>query len=528
MVSNSLRIPNSELLPSFLLAATFVVAFVILDRISFIHSLRALNITPWNPQPALAIALIALRGYRWIAPVFVAVLAAEILVRGLPVSLGYAILLSAILTCGYVAIAWLLRSPLAVTLDLRRRKDLLNLAAGVVAGAGVTGLVFVGALCLGGVIPWSYYVDAVFRFWLGDTIGVLVTLPLLLLIADFNRRRELAALLRSREVLLQLGVVTALLIVVFAMEEGEQVKYFYLLFLPLIWIAARHGLAAAIGAVALIQVGVIVSVIVTDDGTLTVIETQILLLALTLAAFLLGVTVDEWRFASERLARVRQLTVASEMATALAHELTQPLTAMSTYADAIRLLVGERGGEAAPLIEAAERIQRTAARSADIVARLRALGSTCPGRLERISLEEPLQAGIAAVAERTQRLGAVIHVSRPDGLPAVLIDRDRIAFVFQNLLANSLDAIERCAGAERSIAIALRLEGATQIAVTVRDSGAGVRPEMTEKIFEPFYSGKVKGMGLGLALSRSIVESHGGRLWPEPAGHGLFQVRLPL
>lgn len=239
-------------------------------------------------------------------------------------------------------------------------------------------------------------------------------------------------------------------------------------------------------------------------------------------------TVDEWRFASERLARVRQLTVASEMATALAHELNQPLTAMSTYADAIRLLVGERRGEAAPLIEAAERIQRTAARSADIVARLRALGSTCPGRLERISLQEPLQAGIAAVAERTQRLGAVIHVSRPDRLPPVLIDRDRIAFVFQNLLANSLDAIERCAGAERSIAIALRLEGATQIAVTVRDSGAGVRPEMTEKIFEPFYSGKVKGMGLGLALSRSIVESHGGRLWPEPAGHGIFQVRLPL
>jgi signal transduction histidine kinase len=528
MFSTFPRLPNPEVLPSFLLAAAFAVGFVALDRISFIHTLQALNITPWNPQPALAIALIALRGYRWIAPVFVAVLAAEIVVRGLPVSLGYAMLLSAILACGYATVAWLLRGPLAVTFDLRRRKDLLNLAAGVVAGAGVTGLVFVGALCLGAVIPWSYYVDAVFRFWLGDTIGVLVTLPLLLLLADFSRRRELAALLRSREALLQLGLVATLLIVVFAMGEEEQFKFFYLLFLPLIWIAARHGLAAAVGAVALIQVGIIVCVIVNDNETVTVIETQILLLALAVTGFLLGVTVDEWRFASERLARARQLTVASEMATALAHELNQPLTALSTYADAIRLLVGARQGEAAPLIDAAERIQRVAARSADIVARLRSLGSTCPGRLERISLEEPLQAGIAAVAERTQRLGAVVNVSRPDVTPPVLIDRDRIAFVFQNLLANSLDAIEQSRNAERTIAITLRREGTTQIAVTVRDSGAGVRPDMTERIFEPFYSGKAKGMGLGLALSRSIVESHGGRLWPEPAGHGVFQLRLPL
>lgn len=528
MPSFSCSSTADEPLRTIAIAAAFLVAYVILDRISFIYPWQDLNITPWSPQPALAIAFIALYGYRWTGWVFVTVLAAELLVRGLSVPFVPAMVLSAILTGGYALVCWLLKGPLAIAFDLGSRRDVLHLAGAVVAGAGATGLLYVGVLYLGGVVPASRYLDAVFRFWVGDSIGVLVTLPLLLLLADRSRRRELVALARNAQLVWPLAAIVAILMVVFAMDEVEQFKFFYLLFLPLAWIAARHGLAGAIPAVVLVQAGVIVSVLVRHSATVSVIELQILLLALAMIGLLLGVVVDEWRAASERLARAQQLTAASEMAAALAHELNQPLTALSTYADAIRLLADSGRCERASLRDAAERIQRMARRSVDIVARLKSMGSNCAARRERISLAVPLDAALAAVAERAARIGAAIEVEQREPLPSLTLDRDRIAIVLQNLLANALDEVERGGGAERRIRVALARDGASHVLLTIRDSGRGVSAELAERVFEPFYTAKAQGMGLGLALSRSIVESHGGRLWLEPAAHGIFHLRLPI
>jgi signal transduction histidine kinase len=519
---------DTRVLQSLPLGVAFFVAYVLLDRVSFIHPLQALNVTPWNPQPALAVALMVLYGRTWIPWVFVTVLAAEFLVRPLGVALGHAALFSAILACGYGAIAWLLRGPFAIAVDLTSRKDVLHLAAAVVAGAGITGLVYVTALGASGFVPSGEYLQVLFCFWVGDSIGMLVTLPLLLLLADSGRRSELAALFKRREVLVQIAVTAVLLGLVLAMDELERFKFFYLLFLPLVWIAARHGLVAAIGAVAVIQAGIIVAVVVQNNETMTILELQILLAALVLTGLLLGVTVDEWRFASNRLARTQQLALASEMATALAHELNQPLTALSTYADAIRLLAAKEGSASSALVDAAERIQRVATRSVDIVGRLRGVGGGCRRSAERMSVEEPLGAALAETGERATRLGVTIEVKQTAQLPPLTLDRDRMALVFQNLLGNALDAIEDCADCQRSIAIVLALEPGRYLGVTISDSGPGVRPQLAEKIFQPFYSGKAHGMGLGLAVSRSIVESHGGRLWAQPGSRGVFRIRLPL
>ena len=528
MPSFSFPAARADFLRPFATGAAFFLAYVVLDRLSFIYPWHDLNITPWNPQPALAIALIALRGYRWVGWVFFTVLAAEFVLRGSAVQFPLAIVLTAILVSGYTLVCWLLKGPLAIAFHLGARKDVLHLAGAVVAAAGITGSVYVGVLCLGGILPGSEYLDAVFRFWVGDSIGILVTLPLLLLFADRSRRRELLALVRNPQFVWPVAVIVVILVVVFAMEEAEQFKFFYLLFLPLAWIAARHGLAGAIPAVALVQAGAIVAVLVRQSAIVSVIELQILLFALAMTGLLLGVAVDEYRAASERLARAQQLTAASEMAAALAHELNQPLTALSTYADAIRLLAHTGQCEKASLVDAAERIQRMAKRSVEIVARLKSMGHTCNARKERIPLAVPLEAALAAVAERAERIGATISVEQREQLPLLTLDRDRIAIVLQNLLGNALDAVERNGGGERRIHVRLARDGASHVLLTIRDSGRGVSPELAERIFEPFYTGKAQGMGLGLALSRSIVESHGGRLWLEPARNGLFHLRLPI
>jgi len=518
---------SDALARTLLLGGGFSAAYLLLDRISFIHHLQELNLTPWNPQPALAIGLLALHGRNWLAWVFVTVLSAEFIVRELNVALASAILLTGILTLGYGGIAWLLRGPLGISLDLSSRMDVLRLAAAVAIGAGLTGALYICALAAGGHIAWNQYPHALFRFWIGDSIGIMVTLPLLLFLADTRRRRELSMLVKKPEVLLQVGAVVATLSFVFAWGEYEQFKYFYLVFLPLIWIAARHGLAGAVPAVAIIQVGIIVSVEVNDHTTLTVLQLQTRLLALMLTGLFLGVTVDEWRYASERLERARQLTAAGEMATALAHELNQPLTALTTYADAIRLLAGKPDGNAA-MMDTADHIRRVATRCADIVGRFRGLEAGSARPLARIPIELPIRAALDSLANRAARIGAQIDVSIADDLPMLDIDRDRMTLVFHNLLATALDALaDRPAGA-RHVGIAGRRDGRNHVAITVRDSGPGLRVEVIEKIFTPFYSGKAQGMGLGLAISRSIIESHGGRLWAESDRQGIFRMRLPL
>jgi two-component system, LuxR family, sensor kinase FixL len=510
------------------LAIAFSTGYLLLDQISFIYPLQEFNITPWDPQPALAVALIYFKGRRWVPWIFLTVLVSEILVRDIQVPLIGGFILPGLLTCGYGLIAALLRGPFAISIDLSSRKDILNLASTISIGAAAAGVLYVLALCLAGLLAWDQFAEALFRFWLGDSIGMLVTLPLLLLLVEPSRRQELLALARNRSAALPFLLVIATLFTVFAREEAEQVKFFYLLFLPIIWIAARLGLAGALVAVGVIQLGIVITVVSVDHETIAVFDLQTLLLALVLTGLFLGVTVDEWRFASQRLARAQELSAVGEMATALAHELNQPLTALSTYADAIRLLARSAQAAGGPLVATADRIRRVATRCADIVARFRALAPAGASQMQPTGIEEPLRAAVEALQERVERVGADIELSIDEDIPHLNVNRERISLALRNLIANALEAASERREVTPKIQIEVRRESRNHILLTFRDTGRGVPRAMIDKIFEPFYSGKSQGMGLGLAVSRSIVESHGGRLWVEPADCGIVCMRLPV
>jgi C4-dicarboxylate-specific signal transduction histidine kinase len=267
-----------------------------------------------------------------------------------------------------------------------------------------------------------------------------------------------------------------------------------------------------------------VAVVSSDHQIIEVLELQTLLLCVVLTGLVLGVVVDEWRDASQRLARARQLTAVGEMATALAHELNQPLTALSTYSDAMRLMAEAAPTEQAAMIATADRIRRVATRCADIVARFRALAPNRASHAERTAIAAVVESALAALHERIERSGARVQLDVEPDLPALPVDRERMSFVFQNLVANALDAARAEPPAVR---IVIRRDGHRHVRATLRDSGPGIPAEMTEQIFEPFFTEKAHGMGLGLAICRSIVESHGGRLWAEPDAHGVLHVRLP-
>jgi len=499
-------------------AAVFAPCYLLLDWVSYIHPLGAFNITPWNPQPALAIAWMLLGGLGHAPAVFLTIILADGVIRNFPAGYGVTALASLALAAGYAAIAWALREHLRPHADLRSLRQLTLFVAVVAAGTVLVAAGFVGVLHAAGALAPGTALSGWLRFWVGDAVGVLVTAPLLLFASDAQRRSELRALARRGETYVQVGLVAATLWLIFAGLGGDPSHHFYLLFLPLIWIAIRSGMAGAIIAIAIVQAGVVLGIHHRALQTLPTIELQALVAALTLTALYLGVTVEERERAAESLKESLRLAAAGEMAGAIAHEVNQPLTALANYGRAGQMLL--EAGRHAELAGVIGHMLAEAQRAAEVVRRLRDLFRHGTTRLERVPVAELLEAARRAGTGR-------LSVAAADDLPDVWVDRLQIELVLRNLVANAAEAAAaHAAGAE--VALTAERRDARHLRIVVSDNGPGIGPAEAGRVFEPFISGKPSGMGLGLAVSRAIAEAHGGTLEARPASHGEFHLVLPF
>jgi signal transduction histidine kinase len=501
-------------------AAVFAPCYVTLDWASYFDPVGPFNITPWNPQAALAIVWMLLSGLQH-APVVLATIGlADFLVRGAPGGPLITALTAVCLAGGYAAIAWVLRSLLS-ELGLRSTRSLTLLVGVVVGGTAIVGAAFVGVLRGAALLGATPVPEAWLRFWVGDAVGILVTAPLLLAAADAERRARLLELARRPETMLQAAVLIATLWLIFAGLPGEPATHFYFLFVPLIWIAARAGMSGAIVATAIVQLGVVAGVHGNAAIRLPVLELQALVAALTLTGLYLGMMVDERQRATESLKHTLRLAAAGEMAGAIAHEVNQPLTALANYGQSARMLCA---GADPRLPVVLDSMLREAHRASEVVRRLRDFFRSGTTRLETVPPEE-----IVAAMRRIghQVIGAspvTFEVASDPDLPAVLVDRLQVELVLRNLIANALEALR---GRDGRIRVEAHRSGAGDLAVIISDSGPGVSAEMRERVFEPFVSGKESGMGLGLAISRAIAEAHGGSLEARPGDHGEFHLVLP-
>ena len=501
-------------------------AYVALDWLSYIHPLQQSSITPWNPHPAVAIALLALGGQRWIGAVFVAALAAEVVVRSGAAGWPTTVLVSAVLTLGYAAMAAAMTGLVSVREPLTARAELGRLIAVVTLGSFVTGVLYVAALwASGGALPGPYF-EALLQFWIGDCVGILVTLPVLLMCMDAGQRDALRAMLRSPLAWLQAASIAGALWLVFGPAFGQPFKFFYLLFLPLVWIAVTQGLLGAGLATLAIQLGVIVAVQSVDYPSLTVFELQALLIALAVTGLVLGVVVDERRRTAERLRESLRLAAAGEMSAALAHELNQPLTALSNYARAGTLLASADPVDTVQLRLVLEKLLFEANRTGEVVRRLRDFFRTGATNLRPASIPELVSAAVEALRARAEGSGVSLQQEAASGTLEVLVDAVQIEVVLRNLLANGLEAAA-VGSPPRWVRVETRTDEEGQIRTVVRDSGRGVAPEHGERVFQPFWSSRATGLGIGLAISRAIIEAHGGRLWVETRGEGTFAFTLP-
>jgi signal transduction histidine kinase len=506
-----------------LLAGGFLAGYLLLDWVSYIHPMQQYSITPWNPQPALAIALLLFGGQSWLPAVFIAAVAAEWLVRGAVPYSASTLLIGAVLTLGYAAIAQAMRGRLSIAPGLESRVDVVRLVGVIAVGAFATGVLYIAALLASGLGPLDKPFEALARFFIGDTVGIMVTLPFLLMLAVPARRVEMRDILGKPETLLHAGATVAALAVLFVDPAGQSPRYFYVVFLPLVAIAVRYGLAGSIIAMLVIQAAVIAAGEFAGLQALTVFEFQALLIALTVTGLFLGVAVDERQRAERELRESLRLAAAGEMAAALAHELNQPLTALANYARASQVLT--QSGDMERLEETLAKLVSEAARAAEVVRGLRDFFRTGATRLAPLAVGEVADRVVASLRERAGALGVTLR-SDTTPVPSVLADELQLEVVIRNLLVNGMQAAAASQGG-REVQLRVTRDADGFVRTTVRDSGSGVAPADAQRIFQPFETSRATGMGMGLAISRAIVAAHGGRLWTEPGDGGVFCFTLP-
>jgi C4-dicarboxylate-specific signal transduction histidine kinase len=230
--------------------------------------------------------------------------------------------------------------------------------------------------------------------------------------------------------------------------------------------------------------------------------------------------VTEYRLAEEALSKLRselthmaRVTSLGVLTASIAHEVNQPLSGIVTNASTCLRMLAMEPPNVDGARETARRTIRDGNRASDVITRLRALFSKKHTLAERVDLNEATREVIALSLSELQRNRVVLRCELADDLPLATGDRVQLQQVMLNLLRNGLDAMNTVNDRPRSLVVRSQRDEGDRVLLSVKDAGIGFDPQTADKLFETFYTTKNDGMGVGLSVSRSIIESHQGRLW---------------
>jgi PAS domain S-box-containing protein len=627
------------------ISAVYLVSYVFVDWASYVQPVLKLGITPWNPQTGLTLAYLLVLGPRWFGVTAVAAVLAEIVVRAHPVTSPMVLASSFWIAVAYGALALLLRRW-KLAAPIRTPTDGAWFAGASACASLVVAIGYVAIVAAAGELPREDATASVARYWVGDLNGILTVTTLLIYLPAWREALRLAHQ-RRWEVVAQLAASAVTLWIAFGLVATDELRIFYLLFVPVIWIALRWGLPGAMLATLCLQVALVILVRDQTRGP-PLIDLQFLMVTLSATALLLGAVITErtgvlrrvarsesqqrallamapdavlaidrarriqsanpaalklfgesaerspglpvetllpalpldnpegraaiegrrqdattfpaevaWarldgpagagflitvRDVSERrhaqeqlrsrdaaLSRAMRFAVAGELASALAHELNQPMTAVVSYLRALAVLTE-------PFVAQDERIGSTlgkvtheAVRGAKVLRRLRDFYRGGASKREKIDLREICEAVVAAFEERVKRANAALVLRVEPAVPSMEWDATQLEIVLHNLVANSLEAVAHTDKPSRRIELTVQ-SASDGVLLHVSDSGPGLSADVGQHLFEPFMTTKADGMGLGLVLSRSLVRARGGDLLYDARGKlggATFTVRIP-
>jgi two-component system sensor kinase FixL len=226
--------------------------------------------------------------------------------------------------------------------------------------------------------------------------------------------------------------------------------------------------------------------------------------------------------------KVSRLMTMGEMAAAMAHELNQPLTAIANYASASRRLLADLPA-AGEVLGALDQIDAQAHRAGEVIRRMRSFVRYDDSGREPVQMKTVIDEIRPLLQLDAKANNIRLEIEVAGDLPELVADRIQVQQVILNLVRNGIDAMSDIEPAERVIRLECRADTPDRVLVAVTDHGTGVPEESAARMFQAFYTTKAAGMGMGLAISRSIIEGHGGRLWYEnnPGGGATFSFSLP-
>jgi signal transduction histidine kinase len=518
--------------------------YVALEWLSFIHEHKGLPITPWNPGLGLVFALMLVRGPRYGGVLFFGVLVAEFLVlqtRLHPVLvLGVALIIS----CVYSGAAALARRQPRLDLGVRDLRDILIVLACGFGGAGLATLLLPGFLLLDSVFEWSDIRVSVMPLLLGDLIGIAVMTPLILRVVGSGRPIA-PKILSQPEVLLHAALVLGGLAIIAAIGVDLGDRFFYLLFVPVILAGVRFGIDGACLSLAFTQFGLVGILRATRSDAAAFTEFQTLMFVLSATGLIVGAVVTERQNANARAraaeARLRDMEaqaaqadrfhLVSGMASALAHEINQPMTAVRALVRSVQHILGAESPD----------LDRARSNLGDVVKQIDHAGGILRRTREFLRRGQPHRStlGVRDMVEDALMLVEAearakhirIETDIAPGLPPVHGDRVQLQQVVLNLVRNAIDSISDAGRRTGRVTVSARyLDAQPRIEIAVADDGPGLEQEVADRVFEPLTTSKRGGLGLGLPICVSIVESHSGRVWlhSREAGATEFRFLLPL
>jgi C4-dicarboxylate-specific signal transduction histidine kinase len=321
-------------------------------------------------------------------------------------------------------------------------------------------------------------------------------------------------------------------------------SYFYLLFVPVVVVAVRHGLDAACVALAVTQFSLVAWLHNFGYDAAAFTQVQMLMLVLTITGLIVGVMVTERQSAQQRLdaieTRLRlkeaeaeqasRVTLASGMASALAHEINQPMTAARALARAVQQILRMRQADLPRAEQNLTKLIAQVDHAAGVVRRMRDFLRRDRPHVSTVDVRSMIDDTLALLAADAAARGITIETTLEPNLPQLYGDRIQLQQVFLNLIRNAMEAIEPSRTDGRVVVAARRLNGPSRLEFSVADNGPGITPELAARLFEPLTTSKHDGLGLGLSISASIIEAHGGRIWhiPGTTGGAEFRISLPI
>lgn len=524
---------GQEWLKQIAFGVAFLAAYLGLEQISSIGPTPPLVLTPWNPSLGLGVAALLIWRERVLPYLFLGPVLSELFIPDVPHSDVYGICLGLLMLAEALLIVAssraLARYASSHILDDSYAPALIVCAPIAFCAAILHMLLF----NLVDVTSVEHFWEGVIRILVGDVIGIFIIAPLCWLL--YTWRGRLPEIKITLEVIAQTALILGAVWLAFGENPLRASRYFYIVFLPMIWIALRSGAKGAIIMNFFVQISMVVSLSWAGHDEVDVTLFQAFLLVLAVSSLTLGMAVDQSRLATQRL-RARESELAAslkvaatgELAGALAHELGHPLGAISNYAAALNHLIGKMS-PSSEVVDVGNKLSREILRATDTLHRLREFFRSGSLVVEQVNISVLINDAVVLLKDRFEHNGICPMITVQAGLKNVLVDRIQIHAVIHNLLINAIDAL-KAVPADRRLLSVTASRDTESVIIAVDDSGKGVPNDVREHIFEPLTTTKKDGLGLGLAMSRSVVAAHGGRIFlgTSTLGGAKFVVILPI